>query len=67
MLRIKDNTTLFSKPYTVPIHYTEKVEKEINKMLKLGIIRPYQSNYINSRLIVPKTKIVHYATSAQSR
>ena len=24
VLRIKDNTILFSKPYVVPIHYTEK-------------------------------------------
>ena len=45
LLRIKDNMPFFSKPYPVPIHDKEKVEKEINKMLKLGIIRPSQSNY----------------------
>ena len=54
MLRIKDNKLIFSKPYPVPIHYREKVEKEINKMLKLGIIRPAQSNYISPMLVVPK-------------
>ena len=47
VLRIKDNIPFFSKPYTVPFHYRDKVEKEINKMLKLGIIRPSQSNYIS--------------------
>ena len=49
-------TTFFSKPYPVPIHYREKVGKEINKMIKLGIIKPSKSNYINSRLIVKKTE-----------
>ena len=44
VLRVKDNTPFFSKPYPVPIHYRDKVEKEINKILKLGIIRPSQSN-----------------------
>ena len=42
VLRMKDNTPLFSLPYPVPIHYRDKVEKEINKMLKLGIIRHSQ-------------------------
>ena len=55
-LRIKDDTTFFSKPYPVRIHYIEKVEKEINKIIKLGIIKPSKSNYTNSRLIVKKTK-----------
>ena len=32
VLRVKDNTPFFSKPYPVPIHYREKVEKEINKI-----------------------------------
>ena len=53
-LRIKDDRTFFSKPYPVPIHYREKVEKEINKMIKLGIIKPPKNNSINSRLIVKK-------------
>ena len=56
VLRVKDNTPFFSKPYPVPIHYREKVEKEINKMIKLGIIKPSKSNYIKSRLIVKKTE-----------
>ena len=56
VLRVKDSTTFFSKPYPVPIYYREKVEKEINKMIKLGIIKPSKSNYINSRLIVKKTE-----------
>ena len=56
MLRVKDNTPFFSKPYTVPIHYRDKVEKEINKLLKLDIIRPSQSNYISPMLVVPKKK-----------
>ena len=56
MLRIKDNTPFFSKPYPVPIHSRERVEKEINKMLELGIIRPSQSNYISPMLVVPKKK-----------
>ena len=51
---MKDNTLFFSKPCPAPIHYREKVEKEINKMLKLGIIRPSQSNYISPMLVVPK-------------
>ena len=54
VLRVKDNTPFFSKSYPVPIHYREKVEKGINKMIKLGIIKPSKSNYINSRLIVKK-------------
>ena len=54
MLRIKDNTLFFSNPYPVPIHYRDEVEKEIKKMLKLGIIRPSQSNYISPMLVVPK-------------
>ena len=54
-MRIKNNT-FSSKLYPVPIHYKEKVEKEINKMVKLGIIKPSKSNYLNSMLIVKKTK-----------
>ena len=50
------NNTIFSKPYPVPIHYRERVEKDINKMLELGIIRPSQSNYISPMLVVPKKK-----------
>ena len=54
VLPMKDNTPFFSKPYPVPIHYRDKVEKEINKVLKLGIIRPSHSNYISPMLVVPK-------------
>ena len=32
-LRIKDDN-IFSKPYPVSIHYREKIEKEINEMIK---------------------------------
>ena len=51
---LKDNTLFFSKPYPVPIHYREIVEKQINKMLMLGIIRPSQTNYIKPMVVVPK-------------
>ena len=54
VLRMKDNTSFLSKPYPVPIHHSDKVEKERNKMLKLGIIRSSQSNYISPMLVVPK-------------
>ena len=48
VLRIKDNTRFFSKLNLVPIHNKEKVKKERNKTKKLGIIKPYKSNYVSS-------------------
>ena len=55
VLRMKDDTPFFSKPYPVPIHYRDKVEKEINNMLKLGIIT-FSKQLHKSNVSSPKEK-----------
>jgi hypothetical protein len=35
--------TVYSPSHRIPFHYQAAVEEEINKNLRLGIIRPYNS------------------------
>ena len=44
----------FSKPYPIPINYREKVKQEIDRWIKLGIIRRSTSPYINPLVVVIK-------------
>ena len=46
-LRLKDDSQFFIKTYPVPLKYEEKVDKEIQKMLELGLISLTNSNFIN--------------------
>ena len=43
-----------SSPYNVPQKLEEEVNKEIEKMLQLGIIRPSMSPWASPVIIVPK-------------
>ena len=42
------------KTYPVPLKYEDEVDKEIQNMLKVGLVSRSNSNYINQVLIVPK-------------
>lgn len=53
-LLLTDTRPFVSKTYPVPINYREKVNKEIEKMLKFGVIRRSSSPYLNSIVVVIK-------------
>ena len=42
------------KLYLVPVHLRREMEKEVEKLLKLGIIEPSKSNFCNPVLLVKK-------------
>ena len=54
-LKNEDETPFFVKPYPIPLKYQEKVSEEIQIMLKNGIIRKSNSNFINPVVIVAKS------------
>ena len=53
-LRMKDDKPFYMKPYPISMHQIEKVKLEIQRMLKLGIIRKSKSSYISPSVVVPK-------------
>ena len=53
-LEVENNQPFFVKPYPIPLKYQDKVEQEIQTMLKNGIIRKSKSNFINPVVIVAK-------------
>ena len=53
-LRITDNTPFFQKGWPIPIAYQDKVEEEIQKMLRYGVIERASSQYINPMVTVIK-------------
>ena len=53
-LFLKDETPFIAKPYPIPLKYHEKVEAEIEKMLKYNIIQRSNSKDISSTVIVAK-------------
>ena len=53
-LRVRESQTFVGRSYPIPMAYREKVEKEIQRMLNMGIIKRSDSNYINP--IVPVIK-----------
>ena len=53
-ITLKDNKPFKLRPYPISMHQLDEVKNEIEKMLKLGIIRRSKSQYINSCVVVPK-------------
>ena len=53
-LVVANDEPFFVKPYPIPLKHQEKVEEEIQVMLKNGIIRRSKSNFINPVVIVAK-------------
>lgn len=49
-----EGPTFYRKPYRVPISKEQVIEKEINKMLDLGVIRRSMSPYSSPLLVVGK-------------
>lgn len=52
--RVKEHKKFFVKPYSIPVAYKTKVEKEIQDMLKHGVIEHAVSSYNSPLLVVPK-------------
>lgn len=42
------------RPYPVPLHYREQVKKEIQEMLRQGIIEEFTSDYCASIIVIKK-------------
>ena len=54
ILRVKDNRPFVGHRYSIPMAYREQVDKEIQRMLEMGIIQRSSSPYINT--VVPVKK-----------
>lgn len=54
VLQITDHTPFFQKGWPVPIAYQEKVDIEIQKMLKFGVIEKSNSQYISPMVTIIK-------------
>ncbi|XP_023248187.1 uncharacterized protein LOC111643991 [Copidosoma floridanum] len=65
-LVLKDKKPFFTRPYPVPLNYREQVQNEIDKMLKLNVIRRSFSPYINPiRVVIKKDKTVRLCIDAR--
>ncbi|CAG5128067.1 unnamed protein product, partial [Candidula unifasciata] len=53
-IKLVDDCPIKLRPYNLPLHYQEAVEKEIDEMLRLGIIEPSSSPYSFPMVIVKK-------------
>lgn len=54
-ISLKDNTEpIFTKPYRLPYSQKSEVKKQIDSMLKDGIIEPARSEWSSPLLLVPK-------------
>ena len=52
--KVTDSTPYFQRGWAVPIAYKQKVDAEINKMLKYGVIERGNSPYVNPMVTVIK-------------
>ena len=53
-IRLKSDEPVYSRPYKIPVHMMERVDKEIDLMLKQKIIERCVSNYASPMVIVKK-------------
>ena len=53
-VQLKDDATVRSRPYTVPFSQRETIDKEIDQMLKMGVIEPSTSSYASPIVLVKK-------------
>ena len=54
-LNFKDNQPFYVKPYPIPMNFKNKVRAEVEKMLRLKIVRHSTSPYINPVAVVSKS------------
>ena len=61
-LALTENASFVQRPYPIPLHYTDEVEKEVQQMLANGVIERASSPYINPVVVVTKPNgIIDYA------
>jgi len=53
-IELKSDEPIFCKPYKVPVHMTEKVDKELESMLQQGIVEPSNAKYASPMVIIKK-------------
>jgi hypothetical protein len=53
-LRINDKTPFFQKGWPIPLAYQDKVDDEIKKMIRFGVIERANSQYINPLVTIIK-------------
>lgn len=53
-LRLKDNEPVYIKNYRTPFAQRPEIDKQVNELLKNGLIEPSQSNYNSPLILVPK-------------
>ena len=51
---LKTDEPVYSKPYKIPVHLVEYVDKELDLMLKQNIIERCVSNYASPIIIIKK-------------
>ena len=52
--KVTDETPYFQRGWPIPIAYKEKVDAEISKMLRYGVIERCNSPYVNQMVTVIK-------------
>ena len=53
-IRLKSDEPVYSKPYKIPVHMVDRVNKELDLMLKQNIIERCVSNYASPMVVVKK-------------
>ena len=53
-IKLKHDDPIHCKPYKIPVHMMDRVEKELDLMLKQGIIERSDSDYASPMVIVKK-------------
>jgi hypothetical protein len=53
-IKLKSDEPVRHRPYKVPVHFTESVEKELRKMLDMGWIEKTNSYYASPLVVVKK-------------
>ena len=64
-LNLKDDQPFYVKPYPIPMNFKNKVRAEVEKMLKLNIVRHSTSPHLNPVAVVSKSDSVRLCLSAQ--
>src|SRR5664279_757191 len=53
-IELKSDEAVFCKPYRIPVHMTDKVDKELESMLQQGIVEHSNAKYASPMVIIKK-------------
>ena len=59
-LDMTDKTPFFIRPFTVKEDMKSKIDREMDRLVKLGILKKGLSGYSSPAMAIPRKKIVTY-------